>query len=120
MPGSEMAQSPVDVAERFGQALKIGKDQGSEVAVDVLGTPLKEQVDIPGPLFIPDQGAWPFLFPSGLSPFVGFPGGIDILVGGSDQRPVSLKLAADLGDAAAIRLARHGVATFVEDECRCP
>ena len=37
---------------------------------------------------------------SGLSAFVGFPGVIDVLVGGSDQRPVSLKLAADLGDTA--------------------
>src|SRR5271157_5173131 len=65
------------VAERFGQALKIGKDQGSEVAVDVLGTPLKEQVGIPGPLFIPDQGAVPFLLPF-LLVTLSSPGGHDV------------------------------------------
>ncbi len=66
-------------SERFGQALKIGKDQGSEVSVHVLGTPLKEQVGIPGPLFIPDQGAWPFLFLSiSLTVTLSSPGGYDV------------------------------------------
>jgi len=36
--------------ERFGQALKIGKDQGSEVSVGVFAMPSKEQVGISGPL----------------------------------------------------------------------
>src|SRR5271157_3695661 len=45
--------------QRFGRALKIGKDQGSEVSVDVLVTSSKQQAGIPGPLFIPDESAWP-------------------------------------------------------------
>src|SRR5271157_633911 len=92
MPGSEMAQSPVDVAERFGQALKIGKDQGSEVAVDVLGTPLKEQVGIPGPLFIPDQGAWPFLFNSANSSRA--PGNLRLISSRASRRRRSRKSLA--------------------------
>jgi len=45
--------------ERFGHALKIGKDQESEVSVGVLVTSSKQQADIPGPLFIPVESAWP-------------------------------------------------------------
>ena len=45
--------------QRFGRALKFGKDQGSEVSVDVLVTSSKQQAGIPGPLFIPDEIAWP-------------------------------------------------------------
>ena len=45
--------------ERYGQALKIGKDQGCKVSVGVLATSSKEQAGIPGPLFIPDESAWP-------------------------------------------------------------
>jgi len=42
--------------ERSGQALKVGKDQGS---VGVFATPSKEQAGIPGPIFIPNEGPWP-------------------------------------------------------------
>jgi len=47
------------VEERFGQALKIGKDQESEASVGVLVTSSKEQANIPGSLFIPVESAWP-------------------------------------------------------------
>src|SRR5208283_3302391 len=39
--------------KRFGQALEIGKDQGSEAFVGVLAARREKQVHIPEPLFIP-------------------------------------------------------------------
>ncbi len=58
--------------ERFGRALKIGKDQRSEVSVGVSATPSKDQDGIPGPLFIPIEGAWPVLSPRRCRPHPAF------------------------------------------------